>query len=376
MSGDTHLLHFGLLYYFSTFFHEPPPLSRFQAPRPTIPFFLLAGKKLQTMRGPVSLPINGGGREEEEEEEGTDLRRGPWTCEEDKLLVSYIAHHGEGRWNLLANCADDDDRVEEDRQELQAEMAELPETQREAWQLQSPGAAPHPRTPLQVGQQVMNWTLLYKNRDSIMNRIIWRIPSCCRWSKIAQHLPGRTDNEIKNYWRTRVQKQARQLNVESNSKRFLDAFRLFWIPRLLSQKPNSSDNPASPSSTSAVASSMASTVTSWTISPPTRHDVVDQELIPAHYGSSDFRTLISDYNTGDNVSHHQSDFSVDHHPSFDAGVFHNMGSPDHYIISDADAMSSLGGTNSEGSLIFSHVGEPDLMGNVTDDGYWTVGRLW
>jgi transcription factor MYB, plant len=28
-----------------------------------------------------------------------------------------------------------------------------------------------------------------------------------KWSKIAKHLPGRTDNEIKNYWRTRIQKK-------------------------------------------------------------------------------------------------------------------------------------------------------------------------
>lgn len=30
------------------------------------------------------------------------LRRGPWTAEEDTLLIHYIASHGEGRWNLLA----------------------------------------------------------------------------------------------------------------------------------------------------------------------------------------------------------------------------------------------------------------------------------
>jgi len=32
----------------------------------------------------------------------------------------------------------------------------------------------------------------------------------CRWSRIARKLPGRTDNEIKNYWRTHMRKTAQE----------------------------------------------------------------------------------------------------------------------------------------------------------------------
>ncbi|GAU23813.1 hypothetical protein TSUD_27220 [Trifolium subterraneum] len=29
-------------------------------------------------------------------------RKGPWTSEEDKLLIEYVKLHGEGRWNSVA----------------------------------------------------------------------------------------------------------------------------------------------------------------------------------------------------------------------------------------------------------------------------------
>lgn len=39
------------------------------------------------------------------EEDQQELRRGPWTLEEDTLLTHYIHRHGEGRWNMVAKCA-------------------------------------------------------------------------------------------------------------------------------------------------------------------------------------------------------------------------------------------------------------------------------
>ncbi|KAL6896841.1 hypothetical protein ACP4OV_007413 [Aristida adscensionis] len=140
--------------------------------------------------------------EEEAAAAGGDLRRGPWTVEEDLLLVNYIAAHGEGRWNALARCAG---------------LRRTGKSCRLRW-------LNYLRPDLRRGSFTAEEQLLILELHARWGN---------RWSKIAQHLPGRTDNEIKNYWRTRVQKHARQLNCDVNSQQFKDLVRYLWMPRLL-----------------------------------------------------------------------------------------------------------------------------------------------
>lgn len=52
----------------------------------------------------VAIRMSGKGGSSNKDED-MELRRGPWTLEEDTLLTHYVACHGEGRWNLLARCS-------------------------------------------------------------------------------------------------------------------------------------------------------------------------------------------------------------------------------------------------------------------------------
>ncbi|KAF8399110.1 hypothetical protein HHK36_014975 [Tetracentron sinense] len=132
-------------------------------------------------------------------EEDIELRRGPWTLEEDNYLIRYIACHGEGRWNLLAKCSG---------------LKRTGKSCRLRW-------LNYLKPDVKRGNLTPQEQLLILELHS-------------KWgNRIAQNLPGRTDNEIKNYWRTRVQKQARLLKMDSNSTRFRYALRRFWMPRLL-----------------------------------------------------------------------------------------------------------------------------------------------
>nr|QSD99703.1 MYB family transcription factor [Melilotus albus]QSD99803.1 MYB family transcription factor [Melilotus albus] len=137
-------------------------------------------------------------------ENETGLRKGPWTLEEDTILVNYITTHGEGHWNTLASSAD---------------LRRSGKSCRLRW-------LNYLRPDVRRGNITLEEQILILDLHSRWGN---------RWSKIAQHLPGRTDNEIKNYWRTRVIKQAKQLKCDVNSKQFRDVLRHVWMPRLLEQ---------------------------------------------------------------------------------------------------------------------------------------------
>nr|AUS89397.1 MYB domain protein 2 [Sesuvium portulacastrum] len=209
-------------------------------------------------------------------DEEMDLRRGPWTVEEDVILINYIATHGEGRWNSLARCAG---------------LKRTGKSCRLRW-------LNYLRPDVRRGNITLEEQLLILELHSRWGN---------RWSKIAQYLPGRTDNEIKNYWRTRVQKHAKQLKCDVNSKQFKDTMRYLWMPRLVEriQAASAATNaaPAPPSSgpdtsgTTTVGPNMAYSDQLSHSSDQFVHAPVNSNFTPENStnSSDSFNTQVSDF---------------------------------------------------------------------------------
>ncbi|XP_020552227.1 transcription factor MYB48 isoform X3 [Sesamum indicum] len=111
------------------------------------------------------------------EKEG--VRKGPWTEQEDVQLVLYVNLFGDRRWDFIAKVSG---------------LKRTGKSCRLRWvNYLHPGLKRGKMTPHEE-RLVLELHSKYGNR----------------WSRIARKLPGRTDNEIKNYWRTHMRKMAQE----------------------------------------------------------------------------------------------------------------------------------------------------------------------
>ncbi|KAL3839705.1 hypothetical protein ACJIZ3_024296 [Penstemon smallii] len=108
------------------------------------------------------------------------LRKGPWSEEEDEHLASAVAVLGERRWDSLARASG---------------LRRSGKSCRLRWMN-------YLRPDLKHGH-------ISEEEECVIIELHQKWGN--KWSRIAQKLPGRTDNEIKNYWRSYLKKKSQAM---------------------------------------------------------------------------------------------------------------------------------------------------------------------
>ncbi|CAN6233392.1 unnamed protein product [Urochloa humidicola] len=116
------------------------------------------------------------------------LKKGPWTPEEDQKLMEYIQKHGHGSWRALPKLAG---------------LNRCGKSCRLRW-------TNYLRPDIKRGKFTQEEEQTILRLHSVLGN---------KWSAIAKHLPGRTDNEIKNFWNTHLKKKLIQMGFDPMTHR-------------------------------------------------------------------------------------------------------------------------------------------------------------
>ncbi|KAE9591159.1 putative transcription factor MYB-HB-like family [Lupinus albus] len=115
--------------------------------------------------------------------EKENVKRGQWTIEEDNKLSSYIAQHGTCNWRLIPKNAG---------------LQRCGKSCRLRWTNYLRPDLKHSQFSDSEEQTIVKLHSVFGNR----------------WSLIAAQLSGRTDNDVKNHWNTKLRKKLSGMGID------------------------------------------------------------------------------------------------------------------------------------------------------------------
>ncbi|EXC12835.1 Transcription factor GAMYB [Morus notabilis] len=119
-------------------------------------------------------------------EEGI-IRKGPWKAEEDEVLINHVNKYGPRDWSSI----------------------------RSKGLLQRTGKSCRLRWVNKLRPNLKNGCKFSLEEERVVIELQAELGN--KWARIATYLPGRTDNDVKNFWSSRQKRLARILHSSSSS---------------------------------------------------------------------------------------------------------------------------------------------------------------
>ncbi|KAI7746520.1 hypothetical protein M8C21_000817 [Ambrosia artemisiifolia] len=188
--------------------------------------------------------------------EKAHTNKGAWTKEEDDRLIGYIRTHGEGCWRSLPKAAG---------------LLRCGKSCRLRW-------INYLRPDLKRG----NFT---EEEDELIIKLHSLLGN--KWSLIAGRLPGRTDNEIKNYWNTHIRRKLLNRGIDPTTHRPVTDSPTNFPTTTTTIPPNNNNN----NTNNNPSLDVATTTISFANPSPTTHSLVKQELEDEAKHNSDYRKI-------------------------------------------------------------------------------------